>query len=542
MRIKEFVKQHPLFVTFLLITICIFPVILLRGASPSNELRYLSIVDEAIRNGNVFAFTNHGIPYADKPPLYFWLLMLCRQLFGAHLMPVYVLFSFIPAFVIIWIMDKWVGLKGTFNRMAMALMLATTGMFLGMSVFLRMDMLMCMFITLALYTFYNMYKGIGNQKAQKFLLPFWIFMALFTKGPVGLLVPPVSILIFLLLKHEGKQVGKYLGWRTWGIIAAFSALWFLGVYLDGGKEYLNNLLFHQTFDRAVNAFHHNKPFWYYLTAIWYVIAPYCLLCVGTFIASMVNKKRKKSDKELLFQVVIASTLVMLSCFSSKLSIYLAPIFPFIIYLFALVEHRIGWKKWMSWTLGIPSFILMMVGILGLVATSSTRILTALSQHMDIYPFMTSSMIKIGCVLLATGNFVAILWLIKAKAGSRPICMIATSMLLTIYSVAYLLPQINIYTTYGPLCEQVPDNTEVATLYVHRPENMDVYLGREIVDYQKDADKFLEMEVRNRTAADGPLSIIIKANKVNENIELSDFLHVLDRKYCGDYIVFTYNPE
>lgn len=555
MKIREFVKQHPLFISFTLIFICIFPVILLRGATPSNELRYLSIVDEAIQNGNLFTFTNHGIPYADKPPLYFWLLIICRQLFGAHVIPILTLFSLIPAFVIIWIMDKWTGIKSTFSRIAMALMLGTTGLFLGISVFLRMDMLMCMFIVLALYSFYIWYEDDKMRerqlipadsrpkgKIQKWLFPFWIFMALFTKGPVGLLVPPLSILIFLLLKHEGKKVGKYLGWRTWGVILGCSSLWLLGVYIEGGNEYLNNLVVHQTVDRAVNAFHHNKPFWYYFTAIWYVTLPYCLLCIGTFIASMVSKKRKKSDKELLFQVVIASTILMLSCFSSKLTIYLAPIFPFLVYLFALVEHRIGWKKWMSWTLGIPSFLLFATGIGVLVCTSSPKLLTLLTEYIPPYPFIQSSMIKFGALLLIVGNVTAILWLIKGKAGIRSICMIATSILLTIYSVSYLFPQINIFTTYGPLCERIPENTEVATLYVHRPENMDVYLGREIVDYKKDPEQFLEQEIRHRTAADGPLSLIILTDKVNENSELADFLNTLDRSYCGQYVIYTYTPE
>lgn len=33
-----------------------------------------------------FAFTNHGVPYADKPPLYLWLLMAAKTLSGSHQM------------------------------------------------------------------------------------------------------------------------------------------------------------------------------------------------------------------------------------------------------------------------------------------------------------------------------------------------------------------------------------------------------------------------------------------------------------------------
>ncbi|WP_244437334.1 hypothetical protein [Bacteroides reticulotermitis] len=60
---------------FIFVLLALLPVILLRDYTPSNELRYLSIADEAIRNGTWVTFTNHGIPYADKPPLYLWIIM-----------------------------------------------------------------------------------------------------------------------------------------------------------------------------------------------------------------------------------------------------------------------------------------------------------------------------------------------------------------------------------------------------------------------------------------------------------------------------------
>ena len=55
---------------YLLIFIALLPILILRDFTPDNELKYLSIADEALANGNIFAFFNHGVPYADKPPLY----------------------------------------------------------------------------------------------------------------------------------------------------------------------------------------------------------------------------------------------------------------------------------------------------------------------------------------------------------------------------------------------------------------------------------------------------------------------------------------
>lgn len=81
MGLKYNVMKYRLYI---LVLLAFVPLMLLRDVTPNNELRYLSIADEAIRNGTLFAFTNHGLPYADKPPLYFWLLMAGKALFGRH--------------------------------------------------------------------------------------------------------------------------------------------------------------------------------------------------------------------------------------------------------------------------------------------------------------------------------------------------------------------------------------------------------------------------------------------------------------------------
>jgi len=62
--------------------IALLPTMLLRDFTLMNELRYLSIADEALRNGNIFTFTNQGVIYTDKPPLYFWLMNARQDIVG----------------------------------------------------------------------------------------------------------------------------------------------------------------------------------------------------------------------------------------------------------------------------------------------------------------------------------------------------------------------------------------------------------------------------------------------------------------------------
>jgi 4-amino-4-deoxy-L-arabinose transferase and related glycosyltransferases of PMT family len=531
--------RHPLLIAFVLIALCLTPVMMMRDFTPDNELRYLSIADEAIENGNVFAFTLGGEPYADKPPLYLWIVMLSKLLLGKHSMFLLSLFSLLPAFVIIYVMDKWLGLKDPVDRITTCFMMMTCALFLGMSVFLRMDMLMTMFIVLALYTFYRMYEGEGNRKTQEVMLPVWIFLALFTKGPVGLMMPPLVIICFLLAKRRGREIGRYLGWKTWGIIAGLCAVWFTGVYLDGGKPYLENLLFHQTVGRAVNSFHHKNPFWYYLMTVWYVVAPYCFLLVGAVVASLLKPgKENRSDKEVFFATAVISTTVMLSCFSAKLAIYFSPVMPFMVLLFMELLKRTGWKKWMTWSLAVPVALLAVV----MVAAICIRFLFAgsprVAELLSTYHFLTSSMVTFALLIFAVGLILSLVNII-GKRWNMAILFVAMSILLGTYSASSAMPAINDWIGWGNLCETIPSGSGVATLYVKRAANMRVYLGREIEDYEKDFTSFRESCVDSRNASDKPMVLVTKGTAIARDKELDAFVRGHSHMFVGPYCLVSF---
>ena len=543
---KNLFKAHPVGCVILLSSIMLLPLMMMRDFTPSNELRYLSIADEAIAEGHIFTFTNQGKPYADKPPLYFWMIMLCRTIFGRHSIFVLSLLSLVPAFIILTVMDKWLKLAAkrhslpaysAVTRAASALMMMTTALFLGMSIFLRMDMMMCMFIVLALYTFYRMYTGEGSARRDSYLMPLFIFLALFTKGPVGLLVPPVTILVFLLMNGKLHEADRYLGLKTWGTIALLCTVWFAGVYIEGGKEYLDNLLFHQTVDRAVNAFHHKEPFWYYFLTIWYVTAPYSIVLIPAMAASFfIGRKdgRQVTDTELLFASAAISTMAMLSCFSSKLAIYLAPIFPFLVYMFPLVKSRCGWNRYFSAGFALPAAIFAAAGLAALVLIPLSSSVTQLAPIRE-YAFARSAAAYIAAAMIAAGGISSLVCLFRTKSWQYAAIALSLSMLTAVFSASFTLPLANDYIGYGNLCHIIKENTgteetAVMTLFVNRPENMDVYLGHDIIDYGKDPDAFLE------SAPAGGL-VIATTERIAGNPELEAFLKGKDLAQCGPYTIY-----
>lgn len=534
---------------FVFCAVCLLPMMAMRDFTPSNELRYLSIADEAIANGHLFAFYNHGIPYADKPPLYFWIVMLCRLLFGHHSCLALSMFSLIPAFAIVGIMDRWVMKdKSAMNRMSVAGMTLTCVMFLGTMVVLRMDMLMCLFIVLALWTFYRMYTGEGSRRQDSLTLPLWIFLALFTKGPVGLLMPPLAIAVFLAVKRDWKGFRKYLGLKTWGIIAVLSAVWLTCVWLEGGLEYINNLLFKQTVGRAVNAFTHARPFWFYLVTILWCLAPYTLLLIGSFMASLLPVRKagaeKVSDLEILFLCTIISTAAMLSSFSSKLPIYLVPVLPFCVYLFPTVLDRIGERGWMRWSVGIFQILLLCAGIATLLFLSGSVTIPAAACLLDEYSFAREAPVVNAVILLTLANAMGTWFLIKRKSVNIPALLLSAGLFLAAFSASAVLRDLNPYIGYGSICSRVPEGTDVATIFLHRPENIDVYTGRQITDFGDDPAKLSEavkahIELTGKNVGSGrPLTIITRTSRMETTPELQKLFSEGTVIYAGPYCLTT----
>ncbi|MDD3728584.1 MAG: glycosyltransferase family 39 protein, partial [Dysgonamonadaceae bacterium] len=461
--------------------IALLPIMIMRDFTPNNELRYLSIVDEALVNGDVFTFTNQGEIYADKPPLHFWLMMLGKVLLNGHRMWYLSMLSFIPALITLVTMTKWMRMsnrekeisENEENENAGILMLMTSGLFIGLTIFVRMDMLMVMFITLSLYTFYKIYKR-ENHPRDTYLFPIYVFLALFSKGPIGILIPLISTTLFLIFRKKIHTFKKYWGWKSLLIILAGVIIWFTGVYIEGGNEYLNNLLVHQTVERGINSYHHKEPFYYYAISIWYSIAPWSLLAIGLLVASL-YKRKIKSDIELFFAIIVLSSFGFLSIISSKIEIYFLPAIPSFIFLTALLlKHFNIQNKWIRASLAIPAMSLV----------TALPVIVYLS-NMNKTAYLAMPLIYIAATILTITGLVIIFFLYRKRETYKAIYSMSLGLLLSIFVLGCTMPQLNNQLGWRNLCTKAMELTKernISDYYIYeisRAENMDVYLKKDV---------------------------------------------------------------
>lgn len=512
------------FLPFLLL-LAVLPVLIFRDYTPSNELRYLSIVDEALRDGSIFTFTNHGMQYADKPPLYFWILMLGKWLLGSHAMWFASLFSFVPALVVMLVMDRWVEREvSAANRYSAQLMLMSCGLFLGLAVVLRMDMLMCMFIVLALRTFYRMFKGQGSEKRNTFLFPFYVFMAVFSKGPVGILIPLLSTFVFLLISGRVKTFGHYWGWKTFAVLLSGCFIWFGGVcWEEGGLNYLTDLLFHQTVGRAVNAFDHSEPFYYYLISVWYSLAPWTLFLLGVIVAG-VCRRLIRSDLERFFMTIILSTWLMLSCVSGKLAVYLLPAFPFFVYLAVLLLSRFRWNQGLALTLALPAVLF----------SGALPALIVLGQMPDT-EFLAQKFFYVAGGVLTLSGGAALYFLYQKKSFNKTINTLVFGLFCAIFVGGWDVPAINSELGYSELCRKAVElsrekgTSGYCVLNVRRPENMDVYLHEGVKKVTE--EDILDNKYQNTI-------LMVSNKKIRSNQELQKFVDGKEHYVIGRFSVMV----
>ena len=471
--IRRFAGRYAIYI---IAFIAMLPAICLRDFTPDNELRYVSIAGEALSDGRLMAFTNHGVPYADKPPLYMWICMLGRLICGTRCLPFITLFSVVPAFIVTEILRRRCSprLPGIW-REAAPLMLLTSGLFLGLALTMRMDMLMTMFIVLALDTFSRIYRG-DHSLRLRLLFPLWVFAALFTKGPYGILIPLAATLTFCACTHRMKVAKMVWGWRSWGIILLLCILWFGGVYLEGGADYLDNLLFRQTMGRAVKSFAHSEPFYYYGITIWYSLAPWTPAVIASICLMLSTRQSRQSlsATERFFLITPAVVFVLLSLFSAKLAVYLLPAFPYIIFAGAMGMAVRKSSRLIRWCIAVPAIIFM------LLPFAWTIVMSRFPEY-NLFP------LRMACYLLFLGG-AATLYLLFRKGGkesmAKAVCALSLSILAALFSAGFGLPAINPYIGYSDLAEKTlslseTESTPVYTFKVRRPENLDVYLGREV---------------------------------------------------------------
>jgi len=251
----------------------------IRDPWPADEPRFAAIARDMVATGEWLFPRVGGDLYQDKPPLFFWMLAVCYALVGS------IKWSFlIPSFLaagatLFLIYDFGRRLVSRDAGLAAALTTVCTLHFVLVMRGAQIDPVLCGLTTFSLYAFLR-HLLLGPAWGWYVIGGFTAGLGVITKG-VGFLPLLILLPYFMMRAFRWQGIaavdGGAAGWRWWLAPLAMLlgiGLWFVpmlvAVDASGAPEYAayrDEILFKQTVSRYAAAWHHVKPWYYFILEV-----------------------------------------------------------------------------------------------------------------------------------------------------------------------------------------------------------------------------------------------------------------------------------
>lgn len=329
-----------------------------RPLLPVDETRYAAVAWEMWSRGDYLVPHLNGAPYSHKPPLLFWLIDAGWQLGGPSLLWLRLVGPLCAA-VDLWLVHLlarrlWPH-RPEVARLA-PLVLVGTLAWTVYGTLLLFDSLLTACVLAALLGLLELRAGSRRGAA---LLALGLGMGVLAKGPAVLLhLLPTALLAFWWdTGPAGGPAGSagavtpggrwpagqssprgpsWAGWVSAGVAGgvALALLWAVPAALAGGPAYGREIFLGQTTGRMVRSFAHQRPTWWYLPQLLWMLIPWS---VWPAVWRGARRLRAASpDRGFRFCVAWAlPAIVAFSLVSGKQLHYLIPELPAIALLVAL---------------------------------------------------------------------------------------------------------------------------------------------------------------------------------------------------------------
>ncbi len=304
-----------------------------RDPWPPDEPRFALIAQDMLRSGDWLIPRVGGDLYADKPPVFFWLIAAATSITGS-LRVGFLLPSLLGGLgTLLLTYDLVRRARGREAGLAAGFMLLLTFQFVWQARMAQIDATLCFFTTLSLY---GLLRHLCLGPAPGWFLAGWAAAGLgvITKG-VGFL-PLLAMLPFVILVRRGWRA-PVVRIRSLGLAGVAALLLAIGVWFvpmivatsAGGEllDYRNEILFKQTVTRYADAWHHHAPIYYYFVEI---IPIFWLPLIALAPWLWPRWRTALRDRDTLVAVLLAWVAIVVLFFtasSGKRSLYVLPAVP-----------------------------------------------------------------------------------------------------------------------------------------------------------------------------------------------------------------------
>jgi len=354
-RLALWLRAHAPELLFALLLLAVLP---MRDLWAPDEPDFAQCVKEMRLRGDWILPYLNGVPYSEKPILYYWVMKASAVLLDAltgglgftqgvaawalRLPSVIAAVAFLSAF------RRWAVrfLEPGLAEPA-ALILATTPLWFWQSQFIQIDLLFSALLAWSWFCWLGGYlllrrpveTGQPAEHRRWFLKAyFWLALAFLAKGP---LAPVLSVLVLAAFLAWQRDVAVL---RRAGIVAGLAITlllvspWYIAAGLKGGAHYAYELIIFQNFERATRAWDHIHPWWKYGEYMLGDFFPWVLWLPP--LALHLRRERSLADPAKRFLLLaFVVPFLFLSLVQSKQGKYLLMGYPFLALLLADLVRR-----------------------------------------------------------------------------------------------------------------------------------------------------------------------------------------------------------
>lgn len=305
---------------FALLILSVFLTPFQRDLFVGDETKYSKVVRE-IRTGAFFVPTLEGAPFTHKPPLHFWLIDGLTHVFGVYSTWSFVLPSIAAFLWLLWLVARLARRAWPDRRDApalAALVCGTTTLVWGSAQTARMDVTFTALLSLAALLLLRFLDG--GAARLLVLAAATTGLALLVKGPMA----PVIMLVLVAFEWWRRKRLPHGPWAWAGLtLLAVPLLWLVPAVVIGGDAFMHEIFFKQTVGRAVGAWVHKSPPWFYILHGPATVFPWFFALAAAGVAAYKSRdERAKFAANWLLAVLVPYSII-----SSKLDVYMMALVP-----------------------------------------------------------------------------------------------------------------------------------------------------------------------------------------------------------------------
>ncbi len=432
-----------------------------------NEAFYAETPREMLQRHDLLTpYFNYAFRF-EKPVLMYWLVLPFYALMGINETAVRMA-SAVSA-VLGVVVTFWFASKVLNSRRAgliSAAILAAAFDYNSAARYASPEMVMTLLITSSIAVFYRWYTaGPKHRGLWRLFFYFLCGLSTLTKGPIGIILPFLVIVVFLLVKRDFSSMKAFFSVGGFAVYLAVALPWYAYMLYLYGSQF-SSVVAGENIHRFLSNKSGESALFYYFSVLPWNFLPGSVFLIPAFLWI---RKLAKAHEEILFPVVwFGVVFVFFSLSKSKLPPYIYPLFP------AAATIVGGWIAMATAGDGKAGTVFIWLSVL-LLAVIAAAVL-----------WLKGYLPDMGILTLSLPVFFFLLgiWNIRRKAAALSLVLVLAGMSFFYFVfLSDVIPQIERYRPYREIAEKVrladPGDPSAFYCYNVYQQNLTFYLRRKV---------------------------------------------------------------